>query len=419
MATIADIVPEQWVRTVAGSALAGLGTGLVILGVKVLVEDSTSELLASAPWVIGSLLFVGAVVTSILVRFVAGGSSSTTDRYIEQFRRAPDGIDVARSPGRLAAAITTGASGAPMGLEGPAVYAGGAVATAMRRWLRPFATVEMHALLVAGAAAGVATVFKAPLTGVLFALEVPARNTFERSAVIPALIGSTVGYLTLISVKGTEPVFPVASVEITVGYVFGAVVVGLLCGLGARTFAWVVHRAERMATRGPAVVRGLLGGAALVAVFVVGRILTGENVAITAGFNATEWALDPENSVALLLAVLAVRVVATTVAVGGGMVGGLFVPLIAMGGMVGAAVADLGNVEETSLYVLIGGAAFLAAGYGTPLAALAFVAESTGLPGFLLPGVVAVTAAQIVMSNRTVSAAQTEHHERDAAVDPE
>jgi CIC family chloride channel protein len=78
-----------------------------------------------------------------------------------------------------------------------------------------------------------------------------------------------------------------------------------------------------------------------------------------------------------------------------------------MGGIVGAIVADLGSVDETSLYVLVGGAAFLGAGYGTPLAALAFVAESTGLPSFLVPGVVAVTAGQLVMSNRTVSPAQT------------
>ena len=80
-----------------------------------------------------------------------------------------------------------------------------------------------------------------------------------------------------------------------------------------------------------------------------------------------------------------------------------------MGGIVGAIVADVGSVEETALYVLVGGAAFLGAGYGTPIAALAFVAETTGLPGFLIPGVVAVAAAQIVMSNRTVSPAQTEH----------
>lgn len=401
------MVPEHWIRMIAGSALVGLLTGVVILGVKIAVEEADKELLKADPWVVSAALMAGAVITVLVVRYLAGRSSSTTDRYIEQFHDQPDGIDITHAPGRLVASVTTGTSGAPMGLEGPAVYAGSVAATAVRRWVRPLASTKMHALLVAGAAAGVATVFKAPLTGVIFALEAPYRNTFERSAIVPALVGSTVGYLTLIVVKGTEPAFPIGELDVTVGYVFGAAVLGVICGLCARAFAHLVHRAERYASRGPALVRGAAAGAVLVGVFLLGRELTGENVAITSGFNATEWALDPSNSIPLLVAVLAIRVIGTSVAVGGGMVGGLFVPLLAMGGIVGAIVADLGSVDETSLYVLVGGAAFLGAGYGTPLAALAFVAESTGLPSFLVPGVVAVTAGQLVMSNRTVSPAQT------------
>lgn len=114
--------------------------------------------------------------------------------------------------------------------------------------------------------------------------------------------------------------------------------------------------------------------------FLLGRALTGENVAITAGFNAAKCALDPDISVPLLVAVLGIRLVATAVSVGGGMVGGLFVPLLALGGMVGAIAADVGSVEQTGLSVLVVGAAFLGASYGTPIAALALVAESTGQP---------------------------------------
>ncbi len=355
-------VPEQWIRMILGSVVVGLLTGLVVLAVKILVEEGTKELAKAEPLVVSIVLLAGAIATVLIVHFLAGRSPSTTDRYIEQFHDEPDPIEVRHAPGRLVASVTTGASGAPMGLEGPAVYAGGAAATAVRRWLRPFATVEMHALLVAGAAAGVATVFKAPLTGVIFALEVPNRETFERSSVVPALVGSTVGYLTLIVVKGTDPVFPLADIDITVGYVFGAAVLGLVCGVCARLFARLVHIAEHVAGRGPVLARGVVAGAALVGLFLIGRGLTGENVAITAGFNATEWALDPDNSLPLLLAVLGLRVVSTTAAVGGGLVGGLFVPLLAMGGMVGAIVADVGSVEETGLYVLVGGAAFLGAG---------------------------------------------------------
>ena len=405
-----EVVPYHWVRMVVASALVGLATGLVILAVKVTVQESEKELLKAEPWVIAVALMVGAVATVLIVRYLGGGSPSTTDRYIEQFHDEPDNIDVSHAPGRLLGSVTTGASGMPMGLEGPAVYAGSALATAVKRWARPFASVQLEILLIAGAAAGVAAVFKAPLAGVLFALEAPYRKTFLHSGMLPALVGSTVGYLTLIVVKGVEPEFPAGPVDISPGYLFGAIVVGAICGLGARAFARLIHEAEHWATREPALVRGLVAGGLLVAMFVVGRALTGENVAVTAGFNASKWALDPSHSIPLLLAVLGVRVVVTSVAVGGGMVGGLFVPLLAMGAIVGSLFADVASVDDTSLYVIIGGAAFLGAGYGAPLTAVAFVAEITGQPGFIIPGLIEVTAAVLVMKNRTVSPAQTEGH---------
>ncbi|MDX2382160.1 MAG: chloride channel protein [Acidimicrobiia bacterium] len=400
-------IPDHWTRMVAGSALVGLVTGLIMLAVKVIVHDVEEELLKAEPLLIAAVLMAGAVTTVLVVRYFAGRSPSTTDRYIEQFHDDPEAIDVGHAPGRTAASVTTGASGIPMGLEGPAVYAGSAVATWVRRFIPQLSMVDMHSLLVAGAAAGVAAVFKAPLTGVIFALEAPYRRTFVSSAVLPALVGSTVGYLTLIAFKGTEPELPLDNIDISVGYVFGAAVLGIVCGACARGFASLVHRAEHFATKEPAIVRGLLAGALLVGMFVLGRLLTGENVAITSGFNASKWALDPSHSIPLLLAVLGVRLVATSVAVGGGMVGGLFVPLLAMGAIVGSIFADVASIDETALFVVIGGAAFLGAGYGTPIAAVVFVAEITGLPGFIIPGLVAVAAGQLVMSNHTVSPAQT------------
>jgi CIC family chloride channel protein len=398
---------SEWGPMLFGSALVGLTTGLVMLAVKTIVHDVEHEVLEADPWIIACVLMVGSLATVLIVQYLAGRSPSTTDRYIEQFHNQPDQIDDGHAPGRVLASVTTGASTIPMGLEGPAVYAGAAVATFVKRAVRPLSLVDLHSLLVAGAAAGVAVVFKAPLTGVIFALESPYRRRFVDSSVVPALVGSTVGYLTLITFKGTDPEFPLPKVDITVGYVFGAAVLGLICGVLARGFAFLIRRAEHFATREPTIVRGLIAGLALVGMFVLGRVLTGENVAVSSGFNASEWALDPSHSIPLLLGVLGLRIICTSVAVGGGMVGGLFVPLLAMGAIVGAVFADVSSVDETTLFVVIGGAAFLGAGYGTPIAAVAFVAEITGMPGFILPGLVAVAVAQVAMSHRTVSPAQT------------
>jgi CIC family chloride channel protein len=69
---------------------------------------------------------------------------------------------------------------------------------------------------------------------------------------------------------------------------------------------------------------------------------------------------------------------------------------------VGGAVESL----NTTLFVVVGVAAFLGAGYRVPLAAVMFVAESTGRPGFVVPALVAAVVAELVMADDSVTAYQ-------------
>jgi CIC family chloride channel protein len=61
---------------------------------------------------------------------------------------------------------------------------------------------------------------------------------------------------------------------------------------------------------------------------------------------------------------------------------------------------------DTSLFVVIGVSAFLGAGYRVPLAAVMFVAEATGRPGFVVPGLLAAVAAELVMGRFSVTTYQ-------------
>jgi H+/Cl- antiporter ClcA len=56
-----------------------------------------------------------------------------------------------------------------------------------------------------------------------------------------------------------------------------------------------------------------------------------------------------------------------------------------------------------SLFVVVGVAAFLGAGYRVPLAAVMFVAESTGRPGFVVPGLLAAVVGELLMARSSVS----------------
>jgi len=64
------------------------------------------------------------------------------------------------------------------------------------------------------------------------------------------------------------------------------------------------------------------------------------------------------------------------------------------------------GVSDIDLLVVVGMAAFLGAGYRTPLAALMFVAETTGRPGFVVPALVATAASQLVVGDSSVSVNQ-------------
>jgi CBS domain-containing protein len=87
-------------------------------------------------------------------------------------------------------------------------------------------------------------------------------------------------------------------------------------------------------------------------------------------------------------------------------VGGLFIPLVVEGALLGRLCGSAFGQPGSSLFPVIGIAAFLGAGYRVPLAAVMFVAESTGRPEFVVPGLIAAVAAQLVMGRASVSAYQ-------------
>src|SRR5690606_38482102 len=84
------------------------------------------------------------------------------------------------------------------------------------------------------------------------------------------------------------------------------------------------------------------------------------------------------------------------------------IPLVVAGALTGDLLATAID-EHTSLFPLIGVAAFLGAGYRTPLAGVMFIAETTGRPGFVVPGLIASVASQLVMGGSSVSPCQEAH----------
>jgi len=133
---------------------------------------------------------------------------------------------------------------------------------------------DMRRLMVAGAAAGISAVFKAPLTGVVFALEVPYRDDLAREALVPALVASVTSYLVLVQFLGVQPLFTVAQrFTLDARSLLDSVLLGLLIGLSARVFASAYYAVRSRVRRHTApfwvktslggLVTGLLGPVAL------------------------------------------------------------------------------------------------------------------------------------------------------------
>jgi CIC family chloride channel protein len=392
------------------AAVTGVLTGLgVALFDRAVVEGISDRLFGLSPWVLAFMPLAGLFLTASFLRWVGRGATpETADAYLRAFHDARRPIRLLEVPGKMLAAIATLGFGGAMGLEGPSLYLGSSIGTFLQeKFRRLIGRPDRRLLLVAGAAAGVSAIFKAPATGAVFALEVPYQDDLARRMLLPALVGSATSYLTFVAINGTEPILPVhGNPAFSFADLGGAVLLGLLAGVGARGFAALLVRAKKFATNAPVLVRTLTGGVALIAIFAITQALVHEPISIGIGYNTIEWAQSPNRAVWLVLVILVLRCLATTATVGGGGVGGLFIPLVVAGALLGRAVGGIVGDFDTSLFLVIGVAAFLGAGYRVPLAAVMFVAESTGRPGFVVPGLLAAVAAELMMGRSSVTTYQ-------------
>ncbi|HEY2428968.1 MAG TPA: chloride channel protein, partial [Acidimicrobiales bacterium] len=364
------------------AALTGLLTGAAVAGFEYAINEKLLPWVESWPLGLQAIApAVGLIGAALALRHLAGGASpEMVDDYISNTHDRHRRLDQRPVVGRLVASVATLGLGGTMGFEGPSVYLGAAIGSRLQaRLSRYFSRDDAKTLMVAGAAAGLAAIFKAPATGAVFAIEVPWQSDLSGRMVLPALCGSAVGYTTFAALRSTTPLLPIRGGSpfdlVDLG---GALVVGLACGLGARLFAAALRATKREAHRGRLPVRVLVAGAILAALALASNAMAGAPYTLGPGYRAIGWALDPHQRLAVVGALLLMRAVAVLATVGGGGTGGLFIPLVVEGALLGRILGGLAGNPAGSLFPVLGIAAFLGAGYRTPLTAVMFVAETTG-----------------------------------------
>jgi len=393
-------------------ALVGVVVGAIVAALQWLaLEVALHELLEAPLWVQALAPGLGLVLAALVLR--GRTSPSTSDDYVLAYHRGT-ALSLRQLGPKLLGAIATLGGGSAMGAEGPSVYAGASVGQQLGRRLRGVLGPRgERSLTAAGAAAGVAAIFQAPATGVLFALETPFQRDVARRALIPALVAAASSYLTFATIWDIHSYLPVPRGEVRLrDEVFGAVLLGLCSGVAARGLAYGWSQAKGMSTR-VALAARVAGAAALSALcLAAARGLTGTSFTLGPGVEqVAELAVDPSTGLWVIAAAFAVRAIATGAALAGGGVGGVFIPLVVQGLLLGRLVETLFDGAAPGLYPVIGLAAVLGAGYRTPLAAVMFVAETTGQARFVIPALVATAVSQAVMGDQSVASYQVNERE--------
>lgn len=405
-------------RLLVASVATGVIVAVVVAGFEALTMPVLFEwLLEQDLLILMGAPIVGLSIAHLILRWM-GTSGYTSDEYIRVFHDRHPRLPVVELPGKLLAGVATIGMGGAVGLEGPSIYAGSSLGLWVHERMGGFLRRdEARLLLTAGAAAGVAAVFKAPATGVIFAMEAPYQDDVTPQALLPSLLASAASYATFVSLVGTEPVIPffaegsvfledegaVSVLGVDLIDLVGALLLGIAAGLGGRGFAWLIRRAKAGAKEIPLGRRLVTGGATLGILAWVAQEAFDAPLTLGPGTEAMAWVVG-DHGLGLVALLFGLRVAATLATAFAGGVGGMFIPLAALGVIMGEFVGSAIGEDDTALYPVLGLAAFLGAGYRAPIAAVMFVAESTGGVGaFVVPALVAAAVSQVVAGPSSVA----------------
>lgn len=390
-------------------ALLGIVIGLLVALLDwVTVEVALHAVLEAPLWVQMVLPPLGLTAVTAILRFWPGVGSKTSDAYVESFHSGTGAEAKTLLPKLLASFATIGSGGA-VGMEGPAVLTGATIGQTLgERLPKVLGERPKLVLLVAGAAAGVSAVFKAPATGVLFAIESPYRRDISRHGLIPALIASAASYLTFVWFFDAEPLLRFDPTEVDLqDEIVASVTIGLLAGVIARLLAKGFHYAKELSVEHRFAVRLPVAAVTMASSLWIANSLVEKPLTLGLGTEiAAELVRDNSVTLGVIIVLFILRALVTGVTLGVGGVGGVFIPLVVQGLLLGRAVEIVVGAESTGLYPVIGLAAVLGAAYRTPLAAIMFVAETTGRAEFVIPALIATAISQSLMGEDSVSAGQ-------------
>ncbi len=287
-------------------------------------------------------------------------------------------------------------SGLSVGREGPSVQMGAAIGEGVSRHTNKL-DYEHKYLLTAGASAGLAAAFNAPMAGVMFALEEVHKN-FSPIVLLSAMISAVTADVVTKSLLGISPSLRFATLNIMpIGYYWSLVLLGVMVGASSYIFnnglLFTKHLYKKMPIKLeykimiPFVIAGILG---LTFPVLVGG---GHTLIMSLG--------TAKMGVAFILMLLVLKYLFTFISFGSGVPGGIFFPLLALGALIGIGfglicIKFFGIPKEFLInFAILAMAGHFAAIVKAPITGIILIFEMTGSFEQLLPLSVVVFIALI------------------------
>ena len=295
------------------------------------------------------------------------------------------------------AAISLGA-GASVGREGPIAQVGGAIGSLVAQ-VRELSSDRAKVMIAAGAGAGIATTFNAPIGGLMFAQEIVLLGHTELANLTLLIVATFSAVLTSRALTGNAAVFDVPQFILRsywemlsygiMGAMLGVLAAGYIRFFNA-TCAWMRQLPMPQWAK-------LFAGLA-----VVGAVAIVLPLNLSDGYGAINSALAGQFEMGMLAALMFAKIFTSSVSLGSGSPGGLFGPTFFIGTMAGGLFQRVSTMIVPHLtgprgsYALVGLGAFLTGTTHAPLTALFLLFEMTRDYSVALPTMIATTAALVV-----------------------
>jgi len=375
---------------------------LLITGVVTSVAALSCGLLYSYVWELieetllkeRSFVFV-ATILSITLSFALIQHFSTirtgnsdTHLMLETLHLRNGQLSVKDTVVRTVASTTAISLGGTAGLEGPATVVGGGIGSTVAR-LFHLPLLNQKKMYLAGVAAGISAIFKAPLTAILFAIEIPYKKDVEKDAFAEVAVAASISYLLAVMVGGVSPIFYVPQIpSIGSKEILHSIILGVVCGLYSAFFVRLYNLADGLGRR--AMARGGFGLLLLAGGLSLGAIGFFNLASIGVGYRlVSDLTINPQQyPVSALLTLTILRLFTTTIFLNFGGSGGLLAPSVVEGALIGSLYSLILLKTIEPIYVVVGMAAMLSGSHKIYLAPAAFIAETAG-PNAIIPGLLA------------------------------